>query len=79
MPYRHIQLFVNGLPVDYNITIEDPLFIFEPAFNPHDSLIAPKFTVKKEENNFYFENLEDESLRHQAEEEILEYFKAKNS
>jgi len=79
MPYRHIQLFVNGLPVDYNITIEDPLFIFEPGFNPHDSLIAPKFTVKKAEDKFHFENLEDESLRHQAEEEILEYFKAKNS
>ena len=66
MPYRHIQLFVNGLPVDYNMIIKDPLFIFEPGFNPHDSLIAPKFTVKKAEDKFHFENLEDESLRHQG-------------
>ena len=34
---------------------------------------------RKEENKFHFENLEDESLRHQAEEEILEYLRAKNN
>ena len=70
MPYSHIQLFVEGLPVDYNMIIKDPLFIFEPGFNPHDLLIAPKFTVRKEENKFHFDNLEDESLRHQAERNI---------
>lgn len=79
MRYSYIQLFVDGLPVDYNMIIKDPLFIFEPGFNPHDSLIAPKFTVKKEEGNFLFEDLDDESLKHQVEEEILEYFKANNN
>ena len=79
MSYSYIQLFVDGLPVDYNMIIKDPLFIFEPGYNPHDSLIAPKFTVKKEEDGFHFENLDDDSLKDQVEEEILEYCKAKNN
>ena len=79
MRYSYIQLFVDGLPVDYNMIIKDPLFIFEPGYNPHDSLIAPKFTVKKEEDKFHFEDLDDESLKHQVEEEILEYFKTNNN
>ncbi len=78
MRYSYIQLFVNGLPVDYNMIIKDPLFIFEPGYNPHEELKAPAFTVKKEEDKFHFENLDDESLRYQAEEEILEYFKNNN-
>ena len=79
MRYSYIQLFVNGLPVDYNMIIKDPLFIFEPGYNPHDSLIAPKFTVKKEEGKFYFEDLDDDSLKDQAEEEIMEYIKTSNN
>ena len=75
MSYTYIQLFVDGLPVDYNMIIKDSLFIFEPGFNPHDSLIPPKFTVKKEEDKFHFENLDDNSLKDQVEEEILEYIK----
>ena len=79
MRYSYIQLFVDGLPVDYNMIIKDPLFIFEPGYNPHDSVIAPKFTVKKEEDKFYFEDLDDDSLRDQVEEEIIEYIKARNN
>ena len=79
MRYSYIQFFVDGLPVDYNMIVKEPLFIFEPGYNPHDSLIAPQFTVKKEENKFYFENLDDDSLKDQVEEEILAYFKARNN
>ena len=79
MPYSYIQLFVDGLPVDYNMIIKDPLFIFEPGYNPHDSLIAPKFTVKKDKDKFHFENLDDDSLKDQVEEEILKYYTAKNN
>ncbi len=78
MRYSYIQLFVEGLPVDYNMIIKDPLFIFEPGYNPHEALKAPAFTVKKEEEKFHFDNLVDESLRYQAEEEILAYFKNNN-
>ena len=75
----YIQLFVNGLPVEYSMIIKGPLFIFEPGYNPHDSLIAPKFTVKEEEDKFHFEDLDDDSLKDQVEEEILAYIKARNN
>jgi hypothetical protein len=78
MRYHYTQLFINGLPVDYNIIIKDDEFIFEPGYNPHEDLKAPLFRVKNHSNTFYYENLNDESLRHQVEEELTAYLKQNN-
>lgn len=78
MRYRYTQFFVNGLPVDYNITIKENEFIFEPGYNPHEDLKAPSFRVKKQKDILVFENLDDDSLKHQVEEEIMEYLKKDN-
>ena len=78
MSYNYIQLFVDGLPVDYNMMVKDSLFVFEPVFNPHEALKAPVFTVKNEEGKLVFENLNDESLKDQVEEEIITYLKNNN-
>ena len=75
MRYRYTQLFVNGLPVDYNMIVKDEEFIFEPGYNPHEDLMPPLFRVKKNNGKFHYEDLEDESLKYQAEEEIIEYLK----
>ena len=72
MRYRYTQLFVDGLPVDYNIIVKESEFIFEPGYNPHDDLLPPLFRVKKQNDIFLYENLDDESLKSQAEEEIRE-------
>lgn len=79
MSYNYTKLYVDGLPVDYNIIVKEKHFIFEPGYNPHEDLNAPAFVVKNENNKLHFENLDDESLRHQAEEEIREYLKRTGS
>jgi hypothetical protein len=80
MNYHYTQLYVDGLPVDYNIIIKQvDEFIFEPGYNPHHDLEAPFFIVRKENDEFYFERLEDDSLRHQAEEELREYLSKTNN
>jgi hypothetical protein len=78
MRYRYTQLFVDGLPVDYNIIVKETEFIFEPGYNPHEDLEPPLFRVKKQDNIFLYENLDDESLKNQAEEEIKELLKGNN-
>ena len=75
MRYKYTQLFVDGLPVDYNIIVKESEFIFEPGYNPHDDLEAPLFRVRKHDDIFLYENLDDESLKSQAEEEIRELLK----
>lgn len=78
MKYRYTQLFVDGLPVDYNIIIKEGEFIFQPGYNPHQDVTPPVFRVKKNDDLLFYENLEDESLKHQAEEEIIELLKTGN-
>jgi hypothetical protein len=73
MKYIYTKLFVDGLPVEYNIILKDDQFVFEPGYNPHEDLKAPAFIARIENSNVVFENLNDESLKHQAEEEIMEY------
>ncbi len=75
MRYRYTQLFVDGLPVDYNIILKEGEFIFEPGYNPHEDLNPPVFRVKKKDDTLLYEDLDDESLKNQAEEEIIEFLK----
>lgn len=78
MRYRYTQLFVDGLPVDYNIIVKETEFIFEPGYNPHEDLQPPLFRVKKHNDIFLYENLDDESLKSQVEEEIRELLNDNN-
>jgi hypothetical protein len=73
-----ICLYVNGLPVDYNISIENENFFFEPVFNPHPDLPGPQFAVSYNKGNFIFANMDDKDLRAQAEEFIREYLADNN-
>jgi hypothetical protein len=75
MEYIYTKLYVEGLPVEYNIILREGQFVFEPGYNPHEDLKAPAFTARIENNIVVFENLTDESLKHQAEEEIMNYIK----
>lgn len=66
-------LFINGLPVDYDIFEENGSFLFEPVFNPHFDLVAPLFIMKKEHDVYAFNGTNDDSIMAQAEEIIKEY------
>ena len=70
----HTRLFINGLPVEYSVTKADEAFVFEAFFNPHDDLVAPRFSVKVEDENFIFKDLKDRDMIAQVEEILKEYF-----
>ena len=71
------HLFINGLPVDYNVYKQGFKYLFEPAFNPHQDLLAPEFGVKYEGHLHIFDPDVQEDIKAQAEEIIKEYLTAK--
>jgi fibronectin type 3 domain-containing protein len=73
-----ICLYINGLPVDYNISIENENFLFEPVFNPHPDLPVPQFAVTYNKGDFHFAHMDDIDLRAQVEEIIKEYLADNN-
>jgi hypothetical protein len=79
MEYIYTKLYVEGLPVEYNIILNEGQFFFEPGYNPHEDLKAPAFIARIENSIVVFENLADESLKHQAEEEIMEYMNRRSN
>ena len=79
MEYIYTKLYVEGLPVEYNIILKEGQFFFEPGYNPHEDLKAPAFIARIENSIVVFENLNDESLKHQAEEEIMEYMNRRSN
>ena len=73
-----ICLYINGLPVDYNLSIENENFHFEPVFNPHPDLPVPQFAVTYNKGDFTFADMEDKDLRAQVEEILKEYMADNN-
>jgi hypothetical protein len=71
-------LYVNGLPVDYNVGFENDQFFFDPVFNPHDDIVAPFFTADELEEGRLFFHLQDEALREQAREDLEQYLSENN-
>jgi hypothetical protein len=70
-------LFINGLPVDYNVYKQGSKYLFEPAFNPHQDLLAPAFGVKYDGQLHIFDPDLQEDIKAQAEEIIKEYLTGK--
>ena len=66
-------LYIDGLPVDYNVYKEGLNYQFEPVFNPHQDLLAPAFEVKYEDQIHFFDSALQEDIKAQAEEIIKEY------
>jgi hypothetical protein len=70
-------LFINGLPVDYNVYKQGSKYLFEPAFNPHKDLLTPSFGVKYDGQLHIFDPDLQEDIKAQAEEIIKEYLTGK--
>ncbi|HZF65284.1 MAG TPA: hypothetical protein VEZ55_12390 [Chitinophagaceae bacterium] len=73
------ELYVNGLPVDYNVTAIEKSFVFEPTFNPHEDVEPPSFKVLKEEEQWVLVGVIDDTLKEQVLEEISHYLKNEQS
>jgi hypothetical protein len=72
----HSVLYINGLPVDYNVASKnETTFLFEPFFNLHMGLEAPIFTVEKQGDILVFDDICDEVLKDQVREDLESYFK----
>ena len=70
-------LFVNGLPVEYNVYRQESKYLFEPVFNPHQDLLAPKFEVRNDGQLHFCDPNLQEDIKAQAEEMIKEYLTGK--
>jgi hypothetical protein len=70
-------LFINGLPVDYNVYKQGTKYLFEPAFNSHKDLVAPEFGLKYDHQLHIFDPDVQEDIKAQAEEIIKEYLTGK--
>lgn len=70
-------LFIDGLPVDYNVYKEGFNYQFEPVFNPHIDLSAPSFKIRYEGQIHFSDPALQEDIKAQVEEIITEYLSRK--
>ena len=68
-----VDLYINGLPVNYSIAFNQNAFEFEPIFNPHDDLDAPFFLLREDGENWIMIGADDHSIKYQALEYLNNY------
>lgn len=70
-------LYINGLPVDYNVEPNEEGYLFDPVFNIHEDLNPPRFTLTASGDRFAIPGSSDEDLLEQASEDLRNYLKSR--